>query len=69
MDKEMFDLGVQKRKATLGEDYVQKNLVDANPFTRPFQEMMTSWCWGFGWGDEAIGLVGGINVLTEKRDL
>lgn len=50
----MFDLGVQKRKATLGEDYVQKNLVDANPFTRPFQEMMTSWCWGFGWGDEAI---------------
>jgi 4-carboxymuconolactone decarboxylase len=23
-------------------------------FTRPFQEAMTAWCWGFGWGDETI---------------
>ena len=21
---------------------------------RPFQEAMTTWCWGFGWGDEVI---------------
>ena len=54
MDKERFELGLQQRKATLGEDYVNKNLTDADAFNRPFQEMMTEWCWGFGWGDATI---------------
>jgi len=22
--------------------------------SKPFQEAMTAWCWGFGWGDEVI---------------
>ncbi len=54
MDKTRFERGLAKRKATLGDDYVTKNLAAADDFTRPFQEMMTEWCWGFGWGDEAI---------------
>ncbi len=54
MDKERFELGLSKRKATLGADYVEKNLAAADDFTRPFQEAMTEWCWGFGWGDETI---------------
>ena len=54
MDKERFDTGLAKRKATLGAEYVEKNLAAADDFTRPFQEAMTEWCWGFGWGDEAI---------------
>ena len=54
MDKELFELGLEKRKATLGEDYVNKNLAAADDFNRPFQEQMTQWCWGFGWGDETI---------------
>lgn len=49
-----FDIGLEKRKATLGADYVEKNLAAADEFSRPFQEAMTAWCWGFGWGDEAI---------------
>ncbi|MEM0978259.1 MAG: carboxymuconolactone decarboxylase family protein [Pseudomonadota bacterium] len=49
-----FELGLQKRKETLGADYVEKNLAAADDFTRPFQEAMTAWCWGFGWGDETI---------------
>ena len=53
MDK-MFDIGLEQRKGTLGEDYVEKTLSNADDFTRPFQEAMTAWCWGFGWGDEAI---------------
>jgi len=51
---EMFEKGLAKRKATLGADYVEKNLAAADDFTRPFQEAMTEWCWGFGWGDETI---------------
>lgn len=54
MDKERFELGLTKRKSTLGADYVEKNLAAADDFTRPFQEAMTEWCWGFGWGDESI---------------
>jgi 4-carboxymuconolactone decarboxylase len=54
MDKELFELGLEKRKATLGEDYVNKNLAAADDFNRPFQEQMTQWCWGFGWGDGTI---------------
>jgi len=54
MSKERFEVGLEKRKATLGAEYVEKNLAAADDFTRPFQEAMTEWCWGFGWGDEAI---------------
>jgi len=54
MDKNRFDLGLTKRKATLGDEYVEKNLAAADDFTLPFQEAMTEWCWGFGWGDEVI---------------
>ena len=54
MKQDLFETGLAKRKATLGSAYVEKNLAAADDFTRPFQEAMTAWCWGFGWGDEAI---------------
>lgn len=54
MDTKRFELGLARRKATLGGAYVEKNLAAADDFTRPFQEMMTEWCWGFGWGDDCI---------------
>ena len=50
----MFETGLAKRKATLGDAYVEKTFETADDFNRPFQEAMTAWCWGFGWGDEAI---------------
>ena len=54
MDKDLFERGLEQRKATLGADYVEKNLAAADDFTRPFQEAMTAWCWGFGWDDDTI---------------
>ncbi len=54
MDKDRFELGVTKRKSTLGAEYVENTLQSADDFSRPFQEMMTEWCWGFGWGDDTI---------------
>ncbi len=54
MDKSLFDKGLAKRKATLGDEYVEKTLNNADDFTRPFQHAMTEWAWGFGWGDETI---------------
>ena len=52
--KNKFELGLEKRKETLGAKYVEENLALADAFTKPFQEAMTEWCWGFGWGDETI---------------
>ena len=54
MDETLFEKGLAKRKATLGAEYVENNLAAADDFSRPFQEAMTAWCWGFGWGDETI---------------
>ena len=53
-DEDLFLKGLEQRKATLGAAYVEQNLATADDFTRPFQQAMTAWCWGFGWGDEAI---------------
>ena len=43
MDTERFEKGLEQRKATLGAEYVEKNLAAADDFIRPFQEMMTEW--------------------------
>jgi len=54
MDNTLFEKGLSKRKQVLGADYVEKNLAKADSFSKPFQEAMTAWCWGFGWSDEVI---------------
>ncbi|MEQ9329520.1 MAG: carboxymuconolactone decarboxylase family protein [Rhodospirillales bacterium] len=54
MDEKLFERGLAKRKATLGAEYVEKNLAAADEFTSEFQHVMTAWAWGFGWGDETI---------------
>ena len=53
-DEDLFEKGLAQRKATLGAEYVEKNLAAADDFNRPFQEAMTAWCWGFGGGDDVI---------------
>ena len=75
MNEELFKKGLEKRKATLGSEYVDKNLAKADDFTLPFQEAMTEWCWGFGWGDETIdaktrsmmnlSMIGALGKMTE----
>lgn len=54
--EDYFEKGLAKRKAVLGAEYVEKNLAAADDFTREFQEAMTAWAWGFGWGDETIDM-------------
>ena len=74
-DEDLFLIGLEQRKATLGSKYVEKNLANADDFTRPFQEAMTAWCWGFGWGDDVIepktrsmmnlAMIGALGNMTE----
>ena len=54
MDKDRLEIGLEKRRAVLGTDYVNDVMANADDFTLPFQEAMTEWCWGFGWGDETL---------------
>lgn len=54
MDKERFDKGLAKRRATLGAEYVDKALANATPFSKDFQELITEYCWGAAWGDETL---------------
>ena len=54
MSNERYETGLAKRKATLGAAYVEKALAEADEFQRPFQDFVTEYCWGFGWGDERL---------------
>ncbi|MEL6298472.1 MAG: carboxymuconolactone decarboxylase family protein [Pseudomonadota bacterium] len=56
MQLDLFEKGLAKRKAVLGAEYVERNLANADDFSRDFQEAMTAWAWGFGWGDETIDM-------------
>ena len=74
-DDDLFEKGLAQRKATLGAAYVDSTLAAADDFSRPFQEAMTAWCWGFGWGDDAIdaktrsmmnlAMIGALGKMTE----
>ncbi|MEM1161531.1 MAG: carboxymuconolactone decarboxylase family protein [Pseudomonadota bacterium] len=54
MNEDFLQKGLAQRKATLGDEYVDNVFASANDFSKPFQEAMTAWCWGFGWGDDVI---------------
>ena len=75
MDNTVFEKGLEKRRETLGADYVDTTMDNADAFNKPFQEAMTAWCWGFGWGDDAIdaktrsmmnlSMIGALGKMTE----
>jgi 4-carboxymuconolactone decarboxylase len=54
VDKERFERGLAKRRAVLGSEHVERSLAQADEFSRPFQELVTEYCWGFAWGDKRL---------------
>ena len=54
MDQKTYDKGLEVRKAVLGEAYVTSALKNVDDFNRPFQEMLTEYCWGAVWGREEL---------------
>jgi 4-carboxymuconolactone decarboxylase len=49
-----FDKGLEIRTAVLGAEYVNRALADADSFTKPFQDLVTEYCWGAVWGREEL---------------
>jgi 4-carboxymuconolactone decarboxylase len=45
-----YALGRQIRAQVLGEEAVRARLDQADSFNREFQELLTEYCWGAGWG-------------------
>src|SRR6202046_4485938 len=54
MDKKTHDKGLEIRKAVLGEAYVANALKNSDEFNKPFQELVTEYCWGAVWGREEL---------------
>ncbi len=54
MTDEIYERGLGIRREVVGVDYVNKALADADDFTRPLQDLVTSYCWGAVWGREGL---------------
>ncbi len=48
--KDLYDTGLAIRKEVLGAEYVESSIRSADDFNRPFQELVTEYCWGAIWG-------------------
>jgi 4-carboxymuconolactone decarboxylase len=54
MSQEMFDKGLQIRREVVGAEYVERAFAEADDFSRDFQNLVTEYCWGAGWGRDAL---------------
>jgi 4-carboxymuconolactone decarboxylase len=54
MSEELYERGLEIRKAVVGAEYVERSLAQADEFTRDFQRLLTEYCWGAAWGREAL---------------
>jgi 4-carboxymuconolactone decarboxylase len=77
MSTERFERGLEIRREVLGAEYVDRSLNAADDFTRDLQELVTEYCWGAGWGREALtrrdrsllnlAMLGALNRATEFK--
>jgi 4-carboxymuconolactone decarboxylase len=74
---ELFEKGLQIRREVVGAEYVDRSLSQADEFSRDFQRLVTEYCWGAGWGREALSrrdksllnlaMIGTLNRGTEFK--
>jgi 4-carboxymuconolactone decarboxylase len=54
MNDELFERGLEIRKAVLGKEFVEKSIASADEFNMPLQRLVTEYCWGAVWGREGL---------------
>lgn len=54
MNDELFQTGLEIRKAVLGAEFVEKAIASADDFNMPMQRLTTEYCWGAVWGREEL---------------
>lgn len=52
--QDVFDEGLEIRRKVMGENRVESAFAQADNFTRDFQELLTTYCWGAVWGREGL---------------
>ena len=54
MNDELFERGLEIRKAVLGKEFVEKSIASADEFNMPLQRLVTEYCWGAVWGRDGL---------------
>jgi len=54
MDKQLRDAGLKVRREVLGDEYVDRAMKNVDDFNKPFQEIVSEYCWGVAWTDETL---------------
>jgi 4-carboxymuconolactone decarboxylase len=54
MDKKLLEAGLKVRREVLGDEYVDRAMKNADEFNKPFQEIVSEYCWGLAWTDETL---------------
>ncbi len=76
MDEDRLAKGVSIRSEVLGADYVARSMAQADDFSRPMQELSSSYCWGEIWArdglsrrDRSLLNIGMISALNRPHEL
>ena len=54
MDKKLLEEGLKVRREVLGDEYVDRSMKNADEFSKPFQEIVSEYCWGVAWTDKTL---------------
>jgi 4-carboxymuconolactone decarboxylase len=54
MSGDRFEAGLEKRRAVVGAEYVERALEAADDFDRDWQRLLTEYCWGEVWTGPAL---------------
>lgn len=54
MDKKLMEDGLAVRREVLGAAYVDQNMKNADSFNKPFQDLVSEYCWGVCWTDKTL---------------
>jgi 4-carboxymuconolactone decarboxylase len=54
MDQARYERGMAMRRKVLGDEYVDRSVANIDDFNRDFQGLLTEYCWGAVWGDDAL---------------
>jgi 4-carboxymuconolactone decarboxylase len=76
VDQNTYDKGRAIRAAVLGDAYVNAAAADSDDFNKPFQDLVTEYCWGAVWGRDELPLktrsmlnLAMISVLNRPHEL
>ncbi|MDQ0144659.1 carboxymuconolactone decarboxylase family protein [Pseudarthrobacter niigatensis] len=76
VEQSRYEKGEAMRRQVLGDEHVNRSLGNATAFSKPLQELVTEYCWGYLWNRDTISLrersfinLGMITALGKMEEL